>query len=77
VILIASLFAAATVAAATVTAATVTAAVAASASAQNQIMRILSPGVSAVTVRVERAVAGWYRILSSQVKSIHLHKLID
>ena len=45
-ILLASLFAAATVAAATVTAA-----IAASASAQNQIMRILSPGVSAGTVR--------------------------
>jgi hypothetical protein len=51
VILLASLFAAATVAAATVTAAAVTAAVSASASAQNQIMRILSPGVSAGTVR--------------------------
>ena len=58
-ILLASLFAAATVAAATVTAATVTAAVAASASAQNQIMRILSPGVSAGTVLWSATVLGW------------------
>ena len=71
-ILLASLFAAATVAAATVAAATVTAAVAASASAQNQIMRILSPGVSAVRVplpgrggRLERLVS--YTVKSSQV----------
>jgi hypothetical protein len=64
--------AAATVAAATVTAATVTAAVAASASAQNQIMRIFSPGVSAKSLpyrdRLERFES--YTVKSSQVYTV-------
>ncbi len=77
VLVLASLFAAAivaaaTVAAATVTAATVTAAVAASASAQNKIMRIFSPGVSAKSLpyrdRLERFES--YTVKSSQVYTV-------